>query len=142
MGYEHRAMLLSLCGLCGVLIIISYQLSGSGTGTHQGCDSRTRGNPAQGLKNSLRAVFARYLRGNHVRCIYGNVVKSEKFNTSKAIGDIADTNIARKMISQSRHTPVPYLHVTVNAFPPRNRARALVSFLLWLPPWRWPWFLS
>ena len=41
----------------------------------QGCDSRTRGNHARGLKNSLHAVFARYLRGNHVRYIYGTVLK-------------------------------------------------------------------
>ena len=41
----------------------------------QGCDSRTRGNHARGLKNSLHAVFTRYLRGNHVRYIYGIVLK-------------------------------------------------------------------
>jgi len=41
----------------------------------QGCDSRTRGNHTRGLKNSLRAVFTRYLRGNHVRYIYGIVLK-------------------------------------------------------------------
>ena len=41
----------------------------------QGCDSRTRGNHARGLKNSLHAVFTRYLRGNHVRYMYGNILK-------------------------------------------------------------------
>jgi len=41
----------------------------------QGCDSRTRGNHARGLTNSLHAVFTRYLRGNHVRYIYGVVLK-------------------------------------------------------------------
>ena len=41
----------------------------------QGCDSRTRGNHARGLKNSLHAVFTRYLRGNHVRYIYGHTLK-------------------------------------------------------------------
>jgi len=41
----------------------------------QGCDSRTRGNHARGLKNLLHAVFTRYLRGNHVRYIYGIVLK-------------------------------------------------------------------
>ena len=41
----------------------------------QGCDSRTRGNHARGLKNSLHAVFTRYLRGNHVRYIYGKILK-------------------------------------------------------------------
>ena len=41
----------------------------------QGCDSRTRGNHARGLKNSLYAVFTRYLRGNHVRYICGNILK-------------------------------------------------------------------
>ena len=41
----------------------------------QGCDSRTRGNHARGLKNSLHAVFTRYLCGNHVRCINGNMLK-------------------------------------------------------------------
>jgi len=30
---------------------------------------------ARGLKNSLHAVFTRYLCGNHVRCIYGNILK-------------------------------------------------------------------
>ena len=35
----------------------------------------TRGNHARGLENSLHAVFARYLRGNHVRYIYGNILK-------------------------------------------------------------------
>ena len=44
-------------------------------GRTQGCDSRTRGNHARGLKNSLHAVFTRYLRGNHVRYIYGVVLK-------------------------------------------------------------------
>jgi len=45
-------------------------------GAHkQGCDSRTRGNHARGLKNSLHAVFTRYLCGNHVRYIYGNILK-------------------------------------------------------------------
>ena len=39
-----------------------------------------------------------------------------------------DTNIAREMISQSRHTTFPYLHITVNAFPPRNRVRDLSFF--------------
>jgi len=39
------------------------------------CDSRTRGNHARGLKNSLHVVFTRYLRGNHVRYIYGIVLK-------------------------------------------------------------------
>ena len=29
----------------------------------QGCDSRFRGIPARGLKNSLRVVFTRHLRG-------------------------------------------------------------------------------
>ena len=29
----------------------------------------------RGLKNSLCAVFTRYLRGNHVRYIYGNILK-------------------------------------------------------------------
>ena len=42
----------------------------------QGCDSRTRGNHARGLKNSLHAVFTRYLRGYHVRYIYGNILKN------------------------------------------------------------------
>jgi len=41
----------------------------------QGCDSRTHGNHARGLKNSLHAVFTRYSRGNHVRYIYGNILK-------------------------------------------------------------------
>ena len=41
----------------------------------QGCDSRTRGNHARGLKNSLHAVFTRYLRGNHVRYIFGSILK-------------------------------------------------------------------
>ena len=44
-------------------------------GRTQGCDSRTRGNHARGLKNSLHAVFTRYLGGNHVRYIYGNILK-------------------------------------------------------------------
>ena len=42
----------------------------------QGCDSRARGNHARGLKNSLHVVFTRYLRGNHVRYIYGNILKN------------------------------------------------------------------
>ena len=41
----------------------------------QGCDSRTRRNHARGLKNSLHAVFTRYLRGNHVRYMCGNILK-------------------------------------------------------------------
>ena len=45
-------------------------------GLDLGCDSRTRGNHARGLKNSLHAVFTRYLRGNHVRYIYGNILKN------------------------------------------------------------------
>jgi len=44
-------------------------------GIRQGCDSRTRGNHARGLKNSLHAVFTRYSRGNHVRYTYGIVLK-------------------------------------------------------------------
>ena len=50
------------------------------------------------------------------------------YDASKAIGIVADTNIACKMISQSRHIPVSYLYVTVNAFPPRNRVRDLSFF--------------
>ena len=42
----------------------------------QGCDLRARGNHARGLKNSLHVVFTRYLRGNHVRYIYGNILKN------------------------------------------------------------------
>jgi len=48
---------------------------GEQDGRGQGRDSRTRGNHARGLINSLHAVFARYLRGNHVRYIYGSILK-------------------------------------------------------------------
>ena len=54
-------------------LLLSIGMCGSGSG--QDCDSRTRGNRARGLKNSLHAVFTRYLRGNHVRYIYGIVLK-------------------------------------------------------------------
>jgi len=73
----------------------------------------------------LYSVFTRHLRGNHVWYTYGNILKSAYFNASIAIGIIADTINACKMISQSRHIPVPYLYITVNVFPPRNRVRDL-----------------
>ena len=50
----------------------------------QGCDSRARGNHARGLKNSLHVVFTRYLRGNHVRYIYGNILKNT-VNTGESV---------------------------------------------------------
>ena len=34
-----------------------------------------RGNHARGLKFLLHVVFARYSRGNHVRYVYGNILK-------------------------------------------------------------------